>query len=72
MNELLNALIDQVDYSSKIEELNSSTKSELLMIQKSIVSIIKDAKVQIKSISDDDIDRIGLAFSEKLVSILRK
>lgn len=72
MNELLNALIDQVDYSSKIDELNSSTKSELLMIQKSIVSIIKDAKVQVKSISDDDIDRIGLAFSEKLVSILRK
>lgn len=72
MNELINSLLDQVEYSSKIDGLNSESKSELLMIQKNIVKSVKELKVQAKNVSDDDVDKLGLVFSEKLINILRK
>ena len=64
MNSLLTAILDLL-------QLEEKQKAELLIKAKEITRLRENAKLEIKSLTDDSLDELTLAFGEKLQNILR-
>jgi hypothetical protein len=64
MNKLLTSILDLL-------LLQEMQKAELLIKAKEIIRNSEIAKMEIKTLTDDSLDELTLAFGEKLQNILR-
>lgn len=64
MNQLYTAILDLL-------QLEEKQKAELLIKAKEIIRLRDNAKIEIKSLSDDSLDELALAFAEKLQNYLK-
>ena len=64
MNSLYTAILDLL-------QLGEKQKAELLIKSKELIRLRDNAKIEIKSLSDDSLDELALAFADKLQNYLK-
>ena len=64
MHNLYTAILDLLQLEEKL-------KAELLIKSKELIRLRDNAKIEIKSLSDDSLDELALAFAEKLQNYLK-
>lgn len=71
-NILLTSILEYVEYSASLDNsLNSDKKFELFQKAKNLTNNVKEAKKEVVMLSEEQIDQIGFAFTEKLFNTLK-
>ena len=72
INILLTSMLEFIEYSNSLDNsLNSEKKFELFQKAKQLTSVVKEAKKEAPLLSEEQIDQLGFAFTEKLFNTLK-
>lgn len=71
VQNLLSYLLDQVEGSKSVLKYDAEDKHVILQSGIVVSKSVKEAAIEAKQLTDEEIDQIGLVFNEKLFKILR-
>jgi len=71
VQNLLSNLLEQVESSKAVIKYDAEDKHVILQNGIVVSKSVKEASVEAKQLTDEEIDQIGLFFNEKLFKILR-